>query len=227
MWLKVQQHICDKTHRELFTTEPLNFLHWKAPQRARHCVFSIGGHSRGHFITFCPLKGHPKGHWITFPHTQRGSNKHTLVKAVFWQHQYGWDADINVPMLHHWRQSNMTWLCFGSLLMYYVATTGMCECSVRVNGQGCSVGDGASKRHKWLYFVIWNSWQKSLKHQRWVLSFWPWDKCDRKVHPAKPRQPQQCHPNLNLKNTLTQTTPASKWHLSDDLESLDWRGLVL
>ncbi len=32
--------------------------------------------------------------------------------------------------------------------MYYVATMGMCECSVRVNGQGCSVGDDASKRHK-------------------------------------------------------------------------------
>lgn len=32
--------------------------------------------------------------------------------------------------------------------MYYVASVGMCECSVGVNGQGCPVGDDASKLHK-------------------------------------------------------------------------------
>ncbi len=101
---------------------------------------------------------------------------------MFWQQQYGCNADLYRPVLHHWTEGNMTWLLFGSL-MYYVAAMGMwCE---SVNGQGCSVGDDASKRHKWLYFVICNSWIKSLKHQRRVLSVWPWDKSDCKVHPAK------------------------------------------
>lgn len=98
----------------------------------------------------------------------------------------------NKPMLHHWSKSNMTWLRFGSLLMYYVATVGMCECSVRVNGQGCCVGVDASKLHKWLYFAIWNSWQNSLKHQWWVLSVWLWHICDCKVHPTKPLQHEHC-----------------------------------
>lgn len=57
-----------------------------------------------------------------------------------------------MAMLHKWRErereSNMSWLCFGLVLVYYVATISVCECSVCVNGQGCSVGDDAGKSHK-------------------------------------------------------------------------------
>lgn len=100
---------------------------------------------------------------------------------------------INKPMPR--RESNMTRLCSGSLLMYYVSTMGMCECSVCVNGHGCSVGVDASKRHKWVYFVIWNSWQKSLKHQRWVVSLSEINGTVKCIL-QKPLQPQRCHVNV-------------------------------
>lgn len=123
------------------------------------------------------------------------------------------------PMLHHWRERervtwHMTRLCFGSLLMYYVANTDAREGSVCVNGQGCSVGVDASKSRKWLYFVIWNSWPKSPRHQWWVSSVWPWDKCDCEVHLQN-----------NLYNVIH--TKKKKKKRSADLESLDLLSLIL